>query len=78
MKVFVTLFMEHCMAECCVTVVLYILYSPDTVYYDSFFPKLKLYPAGRTKNHRTAGLTTLSGCKETTSKVVAWHSYFMC
>jgi len=34
------------------------------------FPKLKLYPVGRTKNHRTAGLTTLSGCKETTSIVI--------
>jgi hypothetical protein len=34
------------------------------------FPKLKMYPTGRTKNHRTAGLTTLSGCKETTYIVV--------
>ena len=53
--------------------------SSQTVCSDSFlFPKLRLYPARRTKNHRTAGLTTWSGCKETTSKVVALHSYLMC
>jgi hypothetical protein len=46
------------MAESCVTVVPHFLYSPDTVCYDSFlFPKLKLYPAGITKNHRRAGFT---------------------
>jgi VanZ family protein len=46
------------MAESCVTVVPHLLYSSDTVCYDCFlFPKLKLYPAGIIKNHRTAGFT---------------------
>jgi hypothetical protein len=35
------------------------------------FPKLKLYPAGRTENHLTAGLTTLSSCKEISSIMIA-------